>query len=216
MSKCKPLLALVLVLNICVAALSQTDPAITVNKVIVADSLTPYKIEIEKLSIEKRKLDMEFKKLGIEESKAFQQWSTSVLTFLTIITSAIVAFVTFRGNLKNVETSRRNAEEAAKIQSKLKAMDVVIAANSNTNATQRIKLVNHIFGEEVIKEGEFKVEGIGPGHDHNRKELIKMIIDNLDKKREVIDLWKISFGTSGFGEDILNIEKHFFEDKQAN
>jgi hypothetical protein len=171
--------------------------------------------------IEVRKIQIEEQKLRIEEKKLEQQIYASMFTSLAILISAFATFFTLRINSKtlalNSEALKFNSENAkysAKLQTKLKAIDIIMNSPGPKTAEHRLKLINQVLDEELVKPEDLKLVGIGPGHDTSRKELIKMLIDNPDKQKKIIQLWKITFGGSqSFVKDIENIERYLFDGK---
>ena len=67
------------------------------------------------------------------------------------------------------------------------------------------------MGSDLVletKPDELDAAGIGPGHDQNRKDLIKMLIDNPTRQLEVLDLWQIVFAKTNLGKSMRDLRAH--------
>jgi hypothetical protein len=55
------------------------------------------------------------------------------------------------------------------------------------------------------KPEELEAAGIGAGHDQNRKDLIKMLIDNPTRQLEVLDMWQLVFAKTNLGKNMRDL-----------
>lgn len=147
----------------------------------------------------------------IEQAKLAEQRFSAKLTVVTIIVTALVGFATIAYNL-------RNATKQAQIQAKLKAIDVVISAAGPNSARERLVVVSKLMGSDLVlptKPDDLDAAGIGAGHDQNRKDLIKMLLDHPKRELEVLELWQLLFARTNLGKNIRDLKSHY-EGKGTN
>jgi hypothetical protein len=140
----------------------------------------------------------------IELAKLAAQQRSANLTLITILVTGILGFATVAYNL-------RNANKQAQLQAKLKAIDVVISAAGPNSARERLIVVSKLMGSDLVletKPDDLDAAGIGAGHDQNRKDLIKMLIDNPSRELEVLDLWQIVFVKTNLGKNMRDLRSH--------
>jgi hypothetical protein len=101
-----------------------------------------------------------------------------------------------------------NASKQAELQSKLKALDVVVGANGPESARDRLRIVENMLGGELfdalLKDEPLK--GMGSGHNENRKALISMLMEYPNQRGEVLQLWKTLFPKGGLALDLQRLE----------
>jgi hypothetical protein len=104
----------------------------------------------------------------------------------------------------------RNANLQARIQAKLKAVEVIAAANGPRSATERLKFVRRLLGKDLVIDesltDEFVAQGLGPGHNESRKDLIRMLLEFPNNREEILRFWAITFGQSSLGKDIERLK----------
>jgi len=113
----------------------------------------------------------------------------------------------------------RNANYQARIQAKLKAIEVVIAAAGPNSARERLAVVRQLLGNDLIESSlanNLVIHGVGPGHDQSRKDLIKMLLEYPDRREEVLQLWEIAFGRSRLKENIQEIRAALQDGKSGS
>jgi hypothetical protein len=150
-------------------------------------------------------------KLQLEKDKLAEQRIATFLTLGTIAVTALIGFGTIAYNI-------RNAKNQAKLQVRLKALEVVVSAVGPNTARERLKIVEQLLGKEFIEPsvGENLIaQGVGQGHDQNRKDLIKMLLEYPDQRTDVFALWGVAFGRTNLGKDITAIAK-VLDDKAPN
>jgi hypothetical protein len=139
----------------------------------------------------------------VEKDKLAAPQYATYLTLGTIVVTALVGFGTIAYNV-------RNAKSQAELQARLKALEIVISAAGPNTAKERLKIVKELLGEKFIEPSVGKnmiAQGVGPGHDQNRKDLMKMLLEYPDRRREVFSLWGVAFGDSNLELDITAMAK---------
>ncbi|GJH28796.1 hypothetical protein [Caballeronia novacaledonica] len=150
---------------------------------------------------------MEEEKIQIEREKLDEQRKATWLTLATIFFSSIIGFGTVVFNIQN------SGKQLA-LQAKLKALEVVISAAGPNAARQRLVIVSQILGGDLVPPdiaAGLVIEGIGAGHDQNRKDLIQMLLDHSDKRDEVLRLWEITFGRSKLSDNLAEIRNQLIK-----
>jgi hypothetical protein len=119
-----------------------------------------------------------------------------------LLATAILGVATLWWNM-------RNASLQSQLQAKLKALDVVVAANGPESARERLKIVESILGHDLfdpaLRDGP--MQGMGQGHNENRKALISMLMEYPNRQDEVLGLWKLMFPKGNLALDIARVEK---------
>jgi len=151
---------------------------------------------------EREKLDIEREKIVIEHEKLKQQRESNFLTGMALVLSALVGLGTIAYNI-------RNANKQARLQAKLKAIEVVMSAAGPGSAKQRLEIVNDILGGEVrlnLNPADLELAGIGAGHDQNRRELLKMLADHPDNQKSILEQWAVIFGSTNLIKNIADLQ----------
>lgn len=158
------------------------------------------------LDLEAQKVRIEEDKLKIERAKLDEQSRATVITAIALALSAIAGFGTI---LYNANASNQQA----KLQASLKALEVVMSAGGPTSARQRLEVVEKILGKDLAPNvaKDMVIEGIGAGHDENRKELIRMLVEFPDQRLETLALWDIAFGHTKLKENLGKMKKRYKE-----
>ena len=177
---------------------SQSAPA-PVYQPAAAGPASP--VDFRMYELERKKLGLQEKLYELEVEKLSEQRHAAWLTLLTILLTGVVGFATVAYNL-------RNANKQAQIQAKLKAIDVVISAAGPNSARERLIVVSKLMGRDLVLETrpeDLDAAGIGAGHDQNRKELIKMLIDNPTRQLEVLDMWQLLFARTNLAKNMRDL-----------
>lgn len=164
----------------------------------------PAPVDSPMYELERKKLELQEKLYELEVKKLSEQQHAASLTLVTILLTAFVGVGTIAYNL-------RNSNKQAQIQAKLKAIDVVISAAGPNSARERLIVVSKLMGGDLVletKPEELEAAGIGAGHDQNRKDLIKMLIDNPTRQIEVLDMWKLLFERTNLGKNIRELRAY--------
>jgi hypothetical protein len=133
----------------------------------------------------------------LEATKAEAQKFATYLTLGTLFVTASVGFGTIVFNI-------RNAAAQARLQSRLKALEVVVSAAGPNTALHRLEVVNQILGDSLGSplSTDGVIKGVGPGHDQNRRELLKSLADHPDGREEILASWELLFGETSLGKQI--------------
>jgi hypothetical protein len=144
------------------------------------------------------KSSLEYCKYLLEEEKLNEQRTSSWTTAVALFLSALVGFGTIIFNI-------RNATAQARLQAKLKALEVVVSATGPNSARQRLAIVDGILGSDLVPEAtnpQYEIEGIGTGHDEGRRDLLKSLADHPERRADIISDWEVVFGNSKLGPNI--------------
>jgi flagellar biosynthesis/type III secretory pathway M-ring protein FliF/YscJ len=169
---------------------SQPPIALVANAssaVVNADTLA---IEREKVAIERDKLNLETKRLD-------QQGASNYLTAAAIFFSALIGLGTIAYNI-------RNSSREARLQAKLKAVEVVMSAAGARSAQQRLAIVQRILGRDVDLDilSESVMSGVGFGHDQAIRELLGLVATHPERRAQILAQWQAVFGRTNLSTTI--------------
>lgn len=148
-----------------------------------ATSLSSGEAEVCKLQLQRDQYQLEVQKLD-------DQRRATLLTAIALVASAAVGFLTIGLNLKT-------ANDQARLQAKLKALEVVTSASGPKSGQQRLAVVRKLLGAEMFPDSaEMVIEGVGTGHDESRRTLLKLLAEHPNHRQEILADWAVVFSDS--------------------
>jgi len=148
-----------------------------------ATSLSSGEAEVCKLQLQRDQYQLEVQKLD-------DQRRTTLLTAIAVVASAIAGFLTIGLNL-------RTANDQARLQAKLKALEVVTSASGPKSGQQRLAVVRKLLGTEMFPDSdEMVIEGVGIGHDESRRTLLKLLAEQPSHRQQILADWAVVFDDS--------------------
>jgi hypothetical protein len=158
-----------------------------------ATSLSSGEAEVCKLQLQRDQYQLEVQKLD-------DQRAVSVQTAWALVVSALLGFGTIVFNLKI-------ANDQARLQAKLKALEVVTSASGPKSGQQRLAVVRKLLGTEMFPEpDEMVIEGVGTGHDESRRTLLKLLAEHPGHRPEILDDWSVVFRDSKLSPNIQALQ----------
>jgi len=158
-----------------------------------ATSLSSGEAEVCKLQLQRDQYQLEVQKLD-------DQRAVSVQTAWALVVSALLGFGTIVFNLKI-------ANEQARLQAKLKALEVVTSASGPKSGQQRLAVVRKLLGTEMFPEpDEMVIEGVGTGHDESRRTLLKLLAEHPGDRKDILHDWSLVFRDSKLSPNIQDLQ----------
>jgi hypothetical protein len=146
-----------------------------------AASLSNWEVEVCKLRLQQHQYEL-------DRQKGRDQKVASTLTGVALVASALAGFGAIVFNLVT-------ANRQARLQAKLKALEVVMSASGPNSAKERLKVIEQLLGTGLVPSADkdMVIEGIGVGHDENRRTLLKLLAEYPEHRQEMLADWAIVF-----------------------
>jgi hypothetical protein len=174
-------------------------------------------IEQEKLQLEREKhktnLELEKQKLALEDKKA---WISGASVLIPLLLGAIsLAFGVWNHN-KQAVLQREASNFQAAIQVQLKAAEIVLNAKGPAEVRNKARAMKSLLKEhlpdkfaEEFNPSDFS--GKGPSVE-GRKELLKLAVEHMDSRDDVVRLWLLLFPGDEWAakllkDDSLSVQK---------
>jgi hypothetical protein len=154
------------------------------------------------IHLEQCKFRLEQQKYSLEARKRRDEQAAMYAAVAAVLVSALVGFGTIIFNL--ILSNRQG-----RLQTKLKALEVVISAAGPKSAKERLDVVSQMLGDDWIPEArkeDLTIKGIGVGHDESRRTLLKLLAEYPDKREEMLADWATVFGDGSLGPHISALQ----------
>ena len=155
-------------------------------------------IEEQKLEIERMKLATEQQKLELERDRGRRESRNLRLTLLSLVAAVLIASMTVGYGAWSVLRTARS-------QFATKVADLVFSTNDPGIAIGKAQATDELFQEELspqfvkktqdpefVKHFTERYPPLDPNLEH-KMDLIKMIVNQPGKEKEILDVWEAMF-----------------------
>ncbi|MFN2456159.1 MAG: hypothetical protein ABR577_18295 [Pyrinomonadaceae bacterium] len=177
---------------------------------VVQPNLEDAKLELERqridlqrqqLELQKQQPEIELEKLRVERSKAI--W-TGLATMVPILIAFSTLWYTARSQNRQERLQRELQEYQMRIQFRIKAAELAMSATRPSAALARARMLQAMFPDDLPKGfaesiDAGKYSGTSP---ETKRELLKLVVEDLEHKEEIIHLWKALFPRDSWVDDL--------------